>query len=185
MQWQTALVAAVLAIGLSACTVYPPEHYGFSAEPSYTLDTGDEVRVVVFEAETLPQVFKVSASGHISLPVAGTIDVRGRTTQQVERAIVGRLRGNFIAAPQVSVQVIAYRPFFVLGAVKKADQYPFVPGLTVEAAVAIAGGYTERAYLAEARLVRPGPDGSTIVAYVPGGYPIRPGDKIFVPERWF
>jgi polysaccharide export outer membrane protein len=185
MQWQTVLAVAVLAIGLSACAVYPPEHYGFNAEPSYTLDTGDEVRVVVFEADTLPQFFKVSASGHISVPVAGAVDVRGRTTQQVESAIAGRLRGHFIANPKVSVQVMVYRPFFVLGAVKKADRYPFVPGLTVEAAVAIAGGYTQRAYLAEARLVRPGPDGSTVVSYVPGGYPIRPGDKIFVPERWF
>ena len=94
------------------------------------------------------------------------------------------MRGHFIGAPQVSVQVARYRPFFVLGQVKSAGQYPFVPGLTVETAVAIAGGYTQRANLAEARLLRPGPDGSTIVSYVPGGYPIRPGDKIIVPERW-
>jgi polysaccharide export outer membrane protein len=184
MQWQIVLAVAVLAIGLSACAAYPPERYGFDAGPPYTLDTGDDVRVVVFEADTLPQSFTVSASGHISVPVAGTLDVRGKTTQQVERAIAGRLRGHFIGAPQVSVQVARYRPFFVLGQVKSAGQYPFVPGLTVETAVAIAGGYTQRANLAEARLMRPGPDGSTVVSYVPGGYPIRPGDKIIVPERW-
>jgi polysaccharide export outer membrane protein len=184
MQWQNAFAVAVLAIELSACAAYPPERYGFNPEPFYTLDAGDEVRVVVFEADTLEQYFKVSASGHISTPVAGVVDVRGKTPQQVERAIVGRLRGNFIAAPQVSVQVVRYRPFFVQGAVKNAGQFPFIPGLTVEAAVAIAGGYSRRANLAEARLVRPGPDGSTVVSYVPGGYPIRPGDKIFVPERW-
>jgi len=65
-----------------------------------------------------------------------------------------------------------------------SNRHPFVPGLTVETAVAIAGGYTQRGNHAEARLVRPGPEGSTIVSYVPGGYPIRPGDKIIVPERW-
>jgi polysaccharide export outer membrane protein len=185
MQWQKVLALAVLAIGLSACAAYPPEHYGFNAEPSYTLDSGDEIRVVVFEAETLPQTFKVSASGHISLPVVGAIDVRGKTTRQVERVIAGRLRGHFINAPQVSVQVVAYRPFYVLGQAKHVGQYPFTPGLTVESAVAMAGGYTGRAHLAEARLVRPGPDGSTIVSYVPGGHPIRPGDTIYVPERRF
>jgi polysaccharide biosynthesis/export protein len=184
MQWQNVLAVAVLAIGLAACAVYPPERYGFQAEPIYTLDAGDELRIVVYEADTFEQYFKVSASGHVSMPVVGTVDVRGKTAQQVEHAIAGRLRGNFIAAPQVSVQVVRYRPFFVQGAVKTAGQYPFVPGLTVEAAVAIAGGYAQRANLAEARLVRPGPDGSTIVSYVPGGYPIRPGDKIYVPERW-
>lgn len=128
MQWQIVLAVAVLAIGLSACAAYPPERYGFDAEPPYTLDTGDDVRVVVFEADTLPQSFTVSASGHISVPVAGTSDVRGKTTQQVERAIAGRLRGHFITVPQVSVQVARYRPFFVLGQVKSAGQYPSSPG---------------------------------------------------------
>src|SRR5207244_3170515 len=114
-------------VGRVGCIAYPPEPYGFGGEPHYTLDSGDEVRVVVFEAETLPQIFIVSASGHISLPVGGVIDVRGRTTQEVERAIVARLRGHFITAPQVSVQVVAYRPFFVLGEVKRKGQYLFTP----------------------------------------------------------
>lgn len=185
MQWRKVLAAAVLAIGLSACAVYPPEQYGFEAERSYRLGAGDELRVVVFEADNLPQTHKVSASGQISLPVAGTIDVRNKTTQQLEHVIVERLRVHFITAPQVSVQVVAYRPIFVQGEVKRAGQFAFAPGLTVEAAVAIAGGYTERAYRAEARLLRQGPDGSTIIAYVPGGYPVGPGDRIYVSERRF
>ena len=137
--------------------------------------SGDEVRVVVFEAESLPRTFIVSASGHISVPVAGVIDVRGRTSQEVERAIAGRLRGHYITTPMVSVQVVAYRPFFIQGEVNRGGRYPFTPGLTVEFAVAIAGGYTERSYIAQARIVRPGPDGSTAVTYVPAGHPIRPG----------
>ena len=183
MQWRKVLAAALLATGLTACAVYPPENYAVDNKQAYTLDTGDEVRVVVFEADNLPQSFKVSASGHISVPVAGTIDVRGKTVHQVERAIAGRLKGHFISAPQVAVQVVAYRSFFVVGEVKHAGQFNFIPGLTVESAVAMAGGYTTRAYLAEARLLRQGPDGSTIVAYVPGGYRLRPGDKLYVPER--
>jgi len=185
MQWRKLMVAAVLAVVLSGCTRYPPELYGFAFDDAYTLDSGDEVRVVVFEADNLPQSYKVDASGHISVPVAGVITVRGKTVQQVQRIIAARLRDKFIKDPKVAVQVVAYRPVFVLGEVRNAGQFAFVNGLTVEAAVAIAGGYTERAYLSEARVVRVGADGSRIVSYVPGGFPVRPGDTIYVPERWF
>jgi polysaccharide export outer membrane protein len=179
------MVLAALAVALVACTRYPPEIYGFDFDHSYILDAGDEVRVVVYEVDNLPQNFKVDASGRISMPMAGVVNARGRTVEQLERAIADRLRGRYIKDPKVAVQIVAYRPFYVLGEVKNAGQYAFINGLTVEAAVAVAGGYTERAYLAEARVVRPGPQGSSIVSYVPGGYPVRPGDTIYVPERWF
>lgn len=185
MVWRKMMVLAALAVALVACTRYPPEIYGFDFDHSYILDAGDEIRVVVYEVDNLPQNFKVDASGHISLPMAGVVNARGRTVQQLERAIADRLRGRYIKDPKVAVQIVAYRPFYVLGEVKNAGQYSFINGLTVEAAVAVAGGYTERAYLAEARVVRPGPQGSSIVSYVPGGYPVRPGDTIYVPERWF
>ncbi len=185
MVWRKMMVAAVMAVALLGCTRYPPEIYGFDFDRTYVLDAGDEIRVVVYEVDNLPLTYKIDASGHISLPMAGVVAARGKSVQQLERSIAGRLRDRFIKDPKVAVQVVAYRPFFVLGEVKNAGQYPFVNGLTVEAAVAIAGGYTERAYLSEHRVVRPGPEGTSIVSYVPGGYPVRPGDTIYVPERWF
>ncbi|MGE3065898.1 MAG: polysaccharide biosynthesis/export family protein [Hyphomicrobiaceae bacterium] len=187
MGWGKWVIVAALAVGLGACdhTRYPPESYGFDTDKSYTLDSGDQIRVVVYEADNLPQNFSVDAGGHISMPMAGVVSVRGKTVQQVEYAIASRLRDKFIKDPKVSVQMIAYRPFFILGEVKTAGKYDYVNGLTVEAAVAMAGGYTERASLAEARVVRPSPAGGNIVSYVPGGFPIRPGDTIYVPERWF
>ena len=185
MVWRRMMVVATLIVALAACTRYPPEIYGFDFDHHYVLDAGDEVRVVVYEIDNLPQLYKVDASGHISLPMAGVVAARGKTVQQLERDIAGRLRGRFIKDPKVAAQIVTYRPFYVLGEVRSAGQYPYINGLTVEAAVAVAGGYTERAYLAEARVVRPGPEGSSIVTYVPGGYPVRPGDTIFVPERWF
>lgn len=185
MKWRKIAVTAVLAVALAACTRYPPELYGFESEHAYTLDSGDEIRVVVYEVDNLPQTYRVDASGNISMPMTGVVSVRGKTAQQVERAVASRLRDRFIKDPKVSVQVAAYRPFFVLGEVKNAGQYAYINGLTVESAVAVAGGYTERAFLSEARVVRPGPNGATTVSYVPGGYPIRPGDTIYVPERWF
>jgi len=185
MAWRRMIVAAALLAALAACTRYPPEIYGFEVDDAYVLDAGDEVRVVVYEVDNLPQTFKVDASGHISVPMAGVVTARGKTVQQLERTIAARLRDRYIKDPKVAVQVVSYRPFFVLGEVKNAGQFPYVNGLTVEAAVAIAGGYTERAYMAEARVVRQGPQGTRVVTYVPGGYPVRPGDTIFVPERWF
>lgn len=195
MRWQGVLAAAVVAVGIASCAVYPPEQYGFATERNYTLDAGDQVRIVVYEFDTPQrnaltgveeyQVYDVSVDGYISLPVLGPINVRAKTVRQVERMIASRLRGNIVREPMVAVQVMAYRPVFVAGAVKSGGQYPFTPGLTVESAVAIAGGYTVRAYLAEARVVRQGPDGSTIASYVPGSYPVHPGDKIYVSERLF
>jgi polysaccharide biosynthesis/export protein len=185
MQWRKIMVLAAFSVALAACTRYPPEIYGFDFDHQYVLDAGDEVRVVIYEVDNLPQTFKVDASGHISLPMAGLVAARGKTVQQLQSAIAGRLRGRFIKDPKVAVQIVTYRPFYVLGEVKNAGQYAYINGLTVEAAVAVAGGYTDRAYLAEARVVRPGPEGSRIVSYVPGGYPVRPGDTIYVPERWF
>ena len=185
MQWRKLVLAAALAVVLGGCTRYPPELYGFAFDDKYTLNSGDEVRVVVFEADNLPQSYKVDAGGRISVPVAGVVTVRGKTVEQVQRIIAGRLKDSFIKDPKVAVQVVAYRPVFVLGEVRTAGQFAFVNGLTVESAVAIAGGYTERALLSEARVVRVGADGSRIVSYVPGGFPVRPGDTIYVPERWF
>ena len=185
MVWRRIMILVALAVALAACTRYPPEIYGFDFDHHYLLDAGDEVRVVVYEVDNLPQTFKVDASGHISMPMTGVVTARGKTVQQLERTVAGRLKGRYIKDPKVAVQIVAYRPFFVLGEVKNAGQYAFINGLTVEAAVAVAGGYTERAYLAEARVVRPGPEGSSVVTYVPGGYPVRPGDTIYVPERWF
>jgi polysaccharide export outer membrane protein len=185
MEWRKLVAAVVLAIALCGCTRYPPEVYGFAFDGAYALDSGDEIRVVVFEADNLPQSYKIDASGHFSMPVAGVVSARGKTVEQVERIIASRLKDRFIKDPKVAVQVVTYRPVFVLGEVRNAGQFAFVNGLTVESAVALAGGYTERAYISEARVVRPGADGSRIVSYVPGGYPVRPGDTIYVPERWF
>jgi polysaccharide export outer membrane protein len=132
MQWRTLIAVAVVAVALTACTRYPPELYGFDFDNAYLLDAGDEIRIVVYEVDNLPQVFRVDASGHVSMPMAGVINVRGKTVQQVERAVIGRLRDRFIKDPKVSVQVMTYRPLYVLGEVKNAGQFAFVNGMTVE-----------------------------------------------------
>jgi polysaccharide export outer membrane protein len=118
------------------------------------------------------------------MPLIGTVDARGKTTDELGRTIVARLRGGYVREPHVAVEVETYRPFFILGEVVGAGQYPYVSGMTVETAVAIAGGYSPRAFKTHAtvgRLV----DGQMVHATVPISYPLRPGDTVTIEERWF
>ena len=150
----------------------------------YTLDSGDKLRIVVFGQDTLSNNYTVDAQGQINMPLIGSVPARGSTTAQLSAAIASRLRQSFIRDPSVAVDVETYRPFFVLGEVAFPGQYPYVPNMTVENAIAIAGGFTPRAYRDKVRVTRQ-------VQGQPGRYelplrmPVRPGDTITVTERWF
>jgi polysaccharide export outer membrane protein len=84
----------------------------------------------------------------------------------------------------VTVEVEAYRPFFILGEVTTPGQYPYVADMTVEKAIAIAGGFAPRAYKSTVELTRSTP-GDQTKSDVPLNYPLRPGDTVLVKERWF
>jgi polysaccharide export outer membrane protein len=150
----------------------------------YTLDTGDRLRVVVFGQEGLTNTYIVDATGKISMPLIGAVSVRGCTTAQLGRAIADRLRNGFVREPHVAIEVEAYRPFFILGEVIAPGLYPYVPNMTVETAVAIAGGFTPRAYRWDAEVSRSA-SGVTSRQKVPVIAPVRPGDTITISERWF
>jgi polysaccharide export outer membrane protein len=150
----------------------------------YTLDTGDRLRVVVFGQEGLTNTYIVDATGKISMPLIGGVSVRGCTTAQLGRVIADRLRSGFVREPHVAIEVEAYRPFFILGEVIAPGLYPYVPNMTVETAVAIAGGYTPRAYRWDAEVSRSA-SGVTSRQKVPVIAQVRPGDTITISERWF
>lgn len=157
-----------------------------AAEPElpYTVDTGDRLRIVVFGQEGLSNSYVVDAQGNLSLPLIGTIAARGQTTEGLSRLIADRLRRGFIREPHVSIEVEMYRPFFILGEVVAPGQYPYVPRMTVETAVAIAGGFTPRAYRWDINLDRTIP-GGTVRKSVPLLARVQPGDTIVIKERWF
>ena len=150
----------------------------------YPLSAGDKLRVIVFGQDNLSNIYAVDGAGKIAMPLIGTVQVGGQTTGQAARAIEVKLAAGFVREPHVTVEVDAYRPFYILGEVTTSGQYPFVNGMTVETAVAIAAGFGPRAARDYAVLTRD--TGSGLVSgIVPMTYSVRPGDTIVVKERFF
>lgn len=156
----------------------------YQAQPAYTLDAGDRLRIVVFGQDGITNSYIVDAAGNVSLPLIGTVPARGATTQQLSKAIADKLRRGYVREPHVSVEVEAYRPFFILGEVTNPGQYAYVPNMTAETAIAIAGGFAPRASKKQVELTR-NVSGQQFHGKVPLNTPLRPGDTIKVPERWF
>ena len=151
----------------------------------YRLDTGDQVRVSAYEFEALSQTYTVNDSGTISVPLLGAIATRGKTTDELEKAIAGELEKGLQRNPSVSVQIERFRPFYILGEVKEPGQYPYVPGITVLSAVATAGGYTYRAATGQVAITRPSGKGAAAEGRAATTAQVLPGDTIYVFERWF
>ncbi len=162
----------------------PAAYVPVVAQPNYTLDSGDRLRVVVFGQEGLTNAYIVDAAGCIDMPLIGQVLARGATTEELAHRIAAKLRDGFIREPHVAVEVEAYRPFFILGEVTAPGQYPYVPRMTAETAVAIAGGFTPRAFRRHL-IVDRNTNGHLVRMSVPPTFPLRPGDTISVQERWF
>jgi polysaccharide export outer membrane protein len=153
-------------------------------ESPYTLDAGDRLRIVVFGQEGLTTSYSVDAGGNISMPLIGSVPARGLTPQQLAGQIAARLKQGYIREPHVAVEIEAHRPFFILGEVTYPGQYPYVANMSVETAVAIAGGFSPRAKRNAVELSRPYM-GQIVKGTVPPHTMVRPGDTITVAERWF
>ncbi len=165
---------------------YVPAYAGPGAvlQPSYTLDTGDRVRVSVFGQEGVSNSYLVDAAGYVNVALTGPVGARGLTAAALAQAIAARLQQGYIREPHVSVEVEAYRPFYILGEVNAPGQYPYQPGMSIETAIAVAGGYSPRADKRNALLTR-AINGAPIKSKVPLHTPLRPGDTVNVAERWF
>ena len=173
--------AVVLAAGLAGAFGGPRAQ---AQVLEYTLGSGDQLRVTVFGHQDLSGEFFVDGSGTISLPLIGQIKAGGQTARQIERKIVDMLKPDYLKNPRVSVEVLNYRPFYIIGEVKNPGSYPFVSGMKVINAIALAGGYTYRARENELLVTRAsGPDRKKRPAT--HDTVILPGDVIEVPERFF
>ena len=153
-------------------------------DTAYHLDAGDKLRVVVYGQEGLTNTYAIDAGGSITMPLIGPVPARGRTPAGLAADIAAKLRNGFIREPSVAVEIEAYRPFFILGEVAAPGQYPYVPNMSVESAVAIAGGFSPRALRDRVTLTHSSASGSSRIV-VPLGTAISPGDTVLVGERWF
>lgn len=154
------------------------------ANAPYTLAGGDRLRVIVFGQDSLSNSYAIDGAGNIQMPLIGLVQAYGMTTASLARSIEGKLRGGYLRDPRVAVEVEAYRPFFVLGEVGASGQFPFVNGMTVQNAIAIAGGFGPRAARGGAAITRY-VNGRQVTASAPLSEPVRPGDTITVRERFF
>jgi len=152
--------------------------------PAYTLGSGDRLRITVFGEHDLSGEFEVNNVGKISMPLIGDIEVAKMTVAQAADSITQKLSGGYLRDPKVSIDVLNYRPFFILGEVIKPGSYPYVSGMTVVNAVAVAGGYTYRAGIEGVTVVRANDANKTEQKIEETGM-VYPGDVVRVPERFF
>lgn len=173
----------IAVISLAACVTVgepqPPAPVG-----ELTLGDGDQLTVTVLGQTDLSGSYTVADNGTISMPLIGSVGARGRTASGLENAIEAALRNGYLRNPDVTVQVAQYRPIFVMGEVGNAGQYPYVVGLTVQQAIAIAGGFGPRAYRHDVEIVRHAGQGSLSLRAEMQD-PVLPGDTITVRQRLF
>jgi polysaccharide biosynthesis/export protein len=151
---------------------------------TYILGPNDRVRVKVYGEPDITGEYEVDSTGQISVPLAGHVKAEGLTTRQLEGAITSALAKGIVRDPRVNVEVALYRPYYILGEVKKGGEYPYRLGLTVLDAVASAGGFTYRANENKVYLRHAGANAEETYS-LDTPVPIFPGDNIRIPERYF
>ncbi|MBA4228136.1 MAG: polysaccharide biosynthesis protein [Hyphomonas sp.] len=187
-----AIMALALGLMVSACGTTGPTAGARDADvttlsqiaTAYTLGSSDRLRVTVFGHPTLSGEFEVDGTGAISMPLIGQIAALGLSTPDLEGAIATKLADGYVLDPRVSVEVINYRPYYILGEVGRPGEYPYTSGLTVQNAVAAAGGFS---YRANKRVVYiKSMDANQEIAYdLTPSTVVKPGDTIRIGERIF
>lgn len=150
----------------------------------YVLGPNDRIRLKVYGEPDITGEYEIDSGGQVSIPLAGHITAAGSTTRQLERSIASALAKGIVRDPRVNVEIAQYRPYYILGEVKKSGEYPYRLGLTVMDAVASAGGFTYRANENKVYLRRSGA-GTEETYALDAPVPVFPGDNIRVPERYF
>ncbi|WP_274424712.1 polysaccharide biosynthesis/export family protein [Chelativorans sp. YIM 93263] len=183
--FQFAVGVMALAL-LAGCTGYrpPPPAFHEALYQPYLIGAGDQLRITVLGQGELTNSYSVDQSGNVAFPIVGSVPARGRTAAQIEKTIAQKLRGGYLRDPDVTVEVAQYRPIFVMGEVGEPGQYSFVPGMTVQKAIAVGGGFTPRAEQANVDVTRE-INGEVMTGRVFISDPLMPGDTIYVRERLF
>lgn len=150
---------------------------------SYRLGNGDRLRINVFNEDDLSGEFQIDGSGNISFPLIGEVKSSGLTLRELEELLVQKLKDGYLVNPRVTIEVLNYRPFYILGEVNNPGKYEYVSGINLLNAVAMAGGYTPRARQNSAKITREKPE--TVIKDADHSTLIMPGDIIYIDERFF
>ena len=182
---RTALLRLCGLLWLAGCTASDLPPLNPPAAGPYTLGTGDQIRLTVFGQSQLSTSYFVSPQGMISVPLIGDVPATGRTTAELGAEVADDLRSRrLVVDPSVSVDILVYRPVYVLGEVEKPGAYPYQPGLTTLSAVALAGGFTYRAVTTSGTVVRTLQGTAQRGRVNPDSF-LEPGDVLTIPERFF
>jgi len=154
-------------------------------DADYKLGSGDRVRIVVFNQKDMTGEYLVDGTGMLAFPLIGQVKAGGLTAHQLEKEIEAKLKPDYLRDPNVSVVVLTYRPFYIVGEVKTPGSYPYVSGMTIINAVALAGGFTYRAKESSFYLTRTEKDGQKKRVDAAPDTAVQPGDVITVRERYF
>lgn len=187
---KTALSAA-FGLGLivaAACSTGPamanPQASSGSAVDSYRLGSGDEIKVTVFGETDLSGPLVVDGQGAITMPLIGPVEVKGLTLAETSKRIEAKLADGWIREPKVTAEMTKGRPYYILGEVNKAGEYPYTAGLTVMNAIAAAGDFTYRADKRKVMVTSADSAVEREVVLTPST-PVKPGDRIRIRERFF
>ena len=156
----------------------------FGNVQEYVLGVSDRIKLTVYGEADLSGEYEVSSTGVIALPLIGDVPAAGQPVRAFEKAVRAKLSQGYLKDPRVSAQVVNYRPFFILGEVAKPGSYPYVNGMTIVNAVALAGGYTYRADKEDIMIKRANDQTKQEVSVREEGS-VMPGDVIRVPQRFF
>ena len=180
---QPSIYAAILAVAvfLSAGSTSAEDAV---AANDYRLASGDRVRVSIYGHDDLSGEFEVDGTGQLSLPLIMNVTAGGLTRKELEVDITAKLQPDFLKNPRVSVEILNYRPFYIVGEVNRPGSYDYVSGMNVLNAVALAGGFTFRAQKADIKITR---EQSGAKSELEGSIKtvVLPGDVIEIGERFF
>lgn len=178
MRWFWLVVCVMMS-------VVSPAAWAVDTTTSYVLGPNDKVKITVFGEADLSGEFEISGNGILALPLVGEVPLGGKTVTQAAAVIAERLRQGYLRDPNVSVEVLNYRPFFILGEINQPGSYPYVNGMTVINAVAIGGGFTYRADKNDIKITRQAPGEAKTELSAKLESVVMPGDVILVGERFF
>lgn len=178
--WAQAIVAPAAAPVASGAV--PAD--ATSASYEYRLGSGDKIRLIVFGEPTLGGEFTISGDGLVSLPLVKDIPAAGKTATQLQGSIEAAYKEGYLKDPRVSIEVLSFRPFYILGEVNKPGEYPYSNGITVVNAVALASGFTYRANKKKVFIRHAGAVAEEEVPLT-SSLLVAPGDTVRVAERYF